>query len=92
MALPMKMPSQYEMVTPKKSFKLKNAIFEKASDIATKIPSASAVKENAVVLAKKTATATKERAKARGVAASEITAGGLCGGGSYGRHYKNRNR
>ena len=75
--LPIKMPVQYEMVAPKKFAKIKSTILEKADVLATEIPSASTVKVNLIKTAKKTATATKERAKARGVTAAEIATGGL---------------
>ena len=73
----MKMLVQYEMTAPKKSDRIKNAILGKANDVASKIPSVSAIKVNLIKTAKKTATATKERAKVRGVAAGELAAGGL---------------
>ena len=73
----MKMPLTYEMPPPKKSTKIKNTILGKANDVASKIPSTSAIKVSLIKTAKKTAAATKERAKVRGVAASELAAGGL---------------
>ena len=65
------------MTAPKKSDRIKNAILGKANDVANKIPSASAIKVSLIKTAKKTATATKERAKVRGVAAGELAAGSL---------------
>ena len=73
-ALPVKMPLTYEMIAPKKSARIKNAILGKANDVAA---STSAVKVNLIKTAKKTASATKERAKVRGVAAGELAAGSL---------------
>ena len=68
-----KIPERYEM---KKSSK-KNFILEKADKFATEIPSASTIKVSLIKTARKTASATKERAKVRGIAAGEIAAGGL---------------
>lgn len=65
----------YEMVGAKKSSKIKNVIFGKAEEVAAKIPSASAIKGTAVDLVKRTASATKERVKARGVTAGELAVG-----------------
>ena len=71
--LPIKMPAVCEM---KKSAK-KNFILEKADRLVTEIPSASTIKVSLIKTVKKTASATKERAKVRGLAAGEIAAGGL---------------
>ena len=75
--LPIKMPVQYKMVGEKKSSTIKNALFNTAEKFAANIPSASAIKRTTVDLVKRTASATKERAKARGVTAAEIATGGL---------------
>ena len=72
-SLPIKMYARYEM---KKSAK-KNFILEKAGKLASEIPSASTIKISLIKAVKKTASATKERAKVRGIAASELAAGGL---------------
>ncbi len=74
--MPIKLPAQYEMSAPPKSAK-KNFIFERADKLATEIPSVNAIKVNLIKTAKKTASATKERAKVRGIAAGELAAGGL---------------
>ena len=71
--MPIKMPVQFEM---KKSAK-KNFILEKAGKFTTEIPSANTIKVSLIKTAKKTASATKERAKVRGVAAGELAAGSL---------------
>jgi len=60
----MKVPVQFEIDETKKSSRIK-------------IPLANAIKNRAVETVKKTATATKERAKARGITAVELAAGGL---------------
>ena len=70
------MSKPYEMIASKKSGK-KNFILESADKLAAEIPSASSIKVNLIKTVKKTASATKERAKARGIAAGEIAAGGL---------------
>ena len=75
--MPIKLPPQYEMVGSKKSPKIKNIVFGKAEEVVAKIPSASAMRGSAVDLFKRTASATKERAKARGLAAGELAVGGV---------------
>lgn len=64
------------MSAPPKSAK-KNFILERADKLATEIHSVSAIKVNLIKTVKKTASATKERAKVRGIAAGELAAGGL---------------
>lgn len=75
--MPIKIPPQYEMVDSKKSSNIKNAVFDTAEKFAANIPSASAIKGTTVDLVKRTASATKERAKIRGVAVGEVAAGGV---------------
>lgn len=75
--MPIKMPKPYEMVRAKTSSAIKNAVFDSAEQFAAKIPSASAIKGTTVDLVKRTVSATKERAKARGIVAGEVAVGGL---------------
>ena len=51
-------------------------IFGKAKNLASKLPSASEIKDSATNFAKRTVSATKERVKARSLVASEVAAGG----------------
>ena len=51
-------------------------IFGKAKNLASKLPSASEIKDSTTNFAKRTVSATKERVKARSLVASEVAAGG----------------